>query len=513
MKTKGIRYAVGAIILCDNQFVLVHKVKNTNIQQTLSEDGVWDFLKGGVEENEKQLETLRRELFEELSIKKFNIICSVSTPLCFDFPQIDDYPYKSQETYFYIIRVDNRESIQPDNSEIDSVRFVDLDEVMSVLTFDETKNYFKSIMTDYLYCFKKQFAKVSVIMPVYNRESTIERAINSVLSQKYNNLELIVVDDGSTDSSASIISKIQEEDARVKLIKNTKLKGVSGARNTGLSIAQGGYIAFLDSDDTWDEDFLSTSINALEKTNSEVVFSLWIEQHMDGSSFKMYSADFARKKYNKGFDVLQPSKIGPYFIFEDYRLYEYVLCHNFYIFHINTTVSRRRSGQNGLLTFDENLKAGEDLDYICRLIREARCCFMEEYHYNHFQGLDNLYNFRERNHISLEKIIDSKETVEKFTQSDIYKIEMLKRRIKYVREDQKFSEKELCIKKCNNEIAKKYLTLSLMNQKINRKKAVYLAICSLFWKSDIQRWKYIGKLLCTWNKNKILAEDNELYFY
>lgn len=513
MATKGIRYAVGAIILCDNLIALVHKVKNSNKKLALQENGVWDFLKGGVEENETLIDALHRELLEELSINQFNMICPISKPLCFDFPDVDGYPYQSQETYFYIVQVENKESIQPDNSELDSVRFVALDDVISALTFDETKKYFNSVITDYLYCFRKQFAKVSVIMPVYNRESTIERAINSVLIQKYNNIELIVVDDGSTDSSVSIITKIQEKDARVKLLKNTKSKGVSGARNTGLSVAQGGYVAFLDSDDIWDDDYLCTSINALEKTDSEVVFSLWIEQHMDGSSFKMYSADFARKKFNKGLDILKSSKMGSYYIFEGNRLYEYVLCENFYIFHINTTVLRWHSGQDGYLTFDENLKAGEDTDYICRLIRETKCCFMEEYHYYHFQGIDNLYNFIERDNASLEKIIASKEIAEKFTQSDIHKIEMLKRRIKYVQEDSKFSEKELCIRRCNDKIAKKYLTLSLMNQKINRKKAIYLGICSLFWKSDVRRWRYVRKLLCFWKKDIILADDNELYFY
>lgn len=89
---------------------------------------------------------------------------------------------------------------------------------------------------------------ISIIMPCYNEERGIERSITSALQQTYGNLELIIVDDGSTDGTRDIISGI--DDTRVKLIAQSN-KGVCAARNRGIAKATGEYIAFLDADDWW----------------------------------------------------------------------------------------------------------------------------------------------------------------------------------------------------------------------------------------------------------------------
>lgn len=90
---------------------------------------------------------------------------------------------------------------------------------------------------------------VSVILPTYNRSKLISRAIKSVLKQTYNNFELIIIDDGSTDNTSKVIRKIK--DIRIKYIQRTQNKGQAAARNTGLKLARGEYIAFHDSDDEW----------------------------------------------------------------------------------------------------------------------------------------------------------------------------------------------------------------------------------------------------------------------
>jgi glycosyltransferase involved in cell wall biosynthesis len=91
---------------------------------------------------------------------------------------------------------------------------------------------------------------VSVLIPVYNTEKYIEETINSVLNQTHANFELIVVDDGSTDSTALLVEKFCKIDARVKLIRQ-KNQGVSAARNTGFNASKGDFIAYLDADDVW----------------------------------------------------------------------------------------------------------------------------------------------------------------------------------------------------------------------------------------------------------------------
>ena len=92
---------------------------------------------------------------------------------------------------------------------------------------------------------------VSVIIPTYNRAHLVGRAIKSVLNQTYQDFELIIVDDGSTDNTDKIIKEFQEHDKRIKYIRHEKNKGGSAARNSGIKISRGEYIAFLDSDDEW----------------------------------------------------------------------------------------------------------------------------------------------------------------------------------------------------------------------------------------------------------------------
>jgi len=104
---------------------------------------------------------------------------------------------------------------------------------------------------------------ISVIIPCYNRAQLIIKSVDSVLNQTYKNIELIVVDDGSTDNSLQVLEAIREKDNRVKVISQEN-KGPYPARNKGLKEAKGEFIAFLDSDDTWDPHFLQKLYKALE---------------------------------------------------------------------------------------------------------------------------------------------------------------------------------------------------------------------------------------------------------
>ena len=112
---------------------------------------------------------------------------------------------------------------------------------------------------------------ISVIIPTYNRAHLIKKSVESVLNQTYKNLELIIVDDGSTDNTKEIIEYINDE--RIVYIKQAKNLGASAARNNGIDLAKGKYIAFQDSDDTWLLDKLEKQINALNKNNADVVCS------------------------------------------------------------------------------------------------------------------------------------------------------------------------------------------------------------------------------------------------
>lgn len=110
---------------------------------------------------------------------------------------------------------------------------------------------------------------VSVIIPSYNREKLISRAINSILNQTYKNIEIVVVDDGSTDKTEDVIKQLNV--SNLKYIKLSKNRGACKARNIGIENASGEYIAFLDSDDEWVPDKLEKQINFMEKHDADIV--------------------------------------------------------------------------------------------------------------------------------------------------------------------------------------------------------------------------------------------------
>ena len=110
---------------------------------------------------------------------------------------------------------------------------------------------------------------VSVIIPTYNRAEIIEEAVDSVLAQDYKDFELIVVDDGSTDNTSEVLATYGD-DIRVLYQEN---KGVSAARNRGISEAAGKLIAFLDSDDLWMPQKLTTQVEFFRHFHQTVVKS------------------------------------------------------------------------------------------------------------------------------------------------------------------------------------------------------------------------------------------------
>lgn len=111
---------------------------------------------------------------------------------------------------------------------------------------------------------------VSIIVPIYNSETTIERCIKSIINQTYHNLEIILIDDGSIDNTSLICQKYQKIDGRIVFIKKDN-SGVSNTRNYGLNIAKGKYIQFVDSDDYIDRKCTEKMVKAIEENSSDIV--------------------------------------------------------------------------------------------------------------------------------------------------------------------------------------------------------------------------------------------------
>ena len=124
---------------------------------------------------------------------------------------------------------------------------------------------------------------ISIIIPVYNTEKYIFETINSVINQSYQDWELIIIDDGSTDNSAEIIQKLCKQDNRIQYYHQEN-SGVSVARNNGLEKSKGKYIALLDADDLWEMENLSQKIEVLEKHQDvSWVFSNMYNADQDGN--------------------------------------------------------------------------------------------------------------------------------------------------------------------------------------------------------------------------------------
>lgn len=111
---------------------------------------------------------------------------------------------------------------------------------------------------------------VSIIVPIYNVEKYLDRCIQSVLNQSYENLEIILVDDGSPDRSSEICDEYRKSDQRI-IVVHKENGGLSDARNAGLILAKGKYIIFLDSDDYIEHTMVEDAVTVLEKNNSDIV--------------------------------------------------------------------------------------------------------------------------------------------------------------------------------------------------------------------------------------------------
>ena len=116
----------------------------------------------------------------------------------------------------------------------------------------------------------KEQPLISVIVPVYNVEKYLKKCVDSITSQTYKNLEILLVDDGSTDSSGQICNEFEKNDARIKVI-HKKNRGLSDARNAGLDRAKGQYYAFIDSDDYIREDMFEKMIKKAESEDFDLV--------------------------------------------------------------------------------------------------------------------------------------------------------------------------------------------------------------------------------------------------
>ncbi|TLX76906.1 glycosyltransferase family 2 protein [Labilibacter sediminis] len=186
----------------------------------------------------------------------------------------------------------------------------------------------------------------SVIIPLYNKEKDIAKTLESLLNQDHMNFEAIVIDDGSTDSSASIVKEFSDKRIQLYHIKN---RGLPAARNLGVKYAKSEYVAFLDADDLWCNNHLST-LNEL--------IQLYPNENWFGSSYKVLS------KLGREFNSILYEKWEPNW----HGLINNFFCINRtqWLVHI-CSICVTKTIFNQIGCFDEKLDYEEDIDFYVRL--------------------------------------------------------------------------------------------------------------------------------------------------
>jgi glycosyltransferase involved in cell wall biosynthesis len=192
---------------------------------------------------------------------------------------------------------------------------------------------------------------VSIIIPAYNVEKYIGETIKSVINQTCGNWELIIINDGSTDDTADIAKKMAEKDPRIKLYSQEN-GGVSRARNKGLTLAQGDYIAFLDADDLWKTDFLEKLIHA--KNDADLVYC----------GYELLSTD---GKYKQRKNVFANGWMLPKYL----QGISYIWTGSFIV--------DKKLLDNNHIDFTDGCVMGEDVEFMTKILTMAQTSSVPEY--------------------------------------------------------------------------------------------------------------------------------------
>ena len=223
--------------------------------------------------------------------------------------------------------------------------------------------------------------KISIIIPIYNVEKYLARCLDSVINQTYKNLEIICVNDCSPDNSTKILEEYSEKDDRIRILNREKNGGLSAARNSGLEVATGEYIYFLDSDDWIATDFIEKMYLAITDKKQEAVCCTNILTAYDNETSKPFlKRDFAedfvpyfkscqmawswllKKTFLNKFDVIFPEGLK----YEDLYFFNVVIRSLAQVYAINTTTYYHFENKDSIMGAAQN-RIIRDFDIIDNL--------------------------------------------------------------------------------------------------------------------------------------------------
>lgn len=201
---------------------------------------------------------------------------------------------------------------------------------------------------------------VSVVIPVYNRASVVETAVRSALAQTLADIEVIVVDDGSTDGTKEVVGAI--DDGRLRLVGHRRNRGGSTARNTGIRHSSGEYIALLDSDDAWHERKLEAQVAELRSRSDE-----WIAAY----------CGFRKRRQNRLLEVVDRLFARRTGLEGSTELIEPLLLKTL-AFGGGSTLLVTADAVAELDGFDESFERHQDVEFLLRLLQLGRLAYVDE---------------------------------------------------------------------------------------------------------------------------------------
>lgn len=192
---------------------------------------------------------------------------------------------------------------------------------------------------------------LSIIIPSYNSESFISATLDSLISQNLDNCEVIVVNDGSTDNTETIVQKYALQNDKMRLVNNQN-QGVSVARNTGLMQAKGEFVCFLDSDDDFEPGTLDYFKKVLSERKGIDFFSFGYSTKRNGTLKKLYVCERLNNKN------LSPSEFVQNFFLKNIQI------------HVGSFICRKSFLINNNIFFTKGLRQGEDVEFILNILKK-----------------------------------------------------------------------------------------------------------------------------------------------
>jgi glycosyltransferase involved in cell wall biosynthesis len=231
--------------------------------------------------------------------------------------------------------------------------------------------------------------EVSVVIPVYNHGDTVERAIDSALAQTLRDIEVIVVDDASTDDTQTVLDRIG--DPRVTCLRHDSNRGGSAARNTGIDHATGEYIALLDADDEWRPQKLEQQCAELRSRSAE-----WVGAY----------CDFRQTRSNRLVELVDNAVRRPTGLEGDDVLINGILLRRF-AHGGSSTLFVERAAVEAIDGFDASFQRHQDLEFLLRLLQRGKLAFVDEtLVYKHDSGYPDAETVREAHERFTETFAD-----------------------------------------------------------------------------------------------------------